>query len=367
LSGNRNFEARIHSTIKANFLMSPPLVVAFAIAGRVDIDMKTEPLGYDAAGEKVFLSDVWPSNQEIAECVYKAVQPEMFQTRYSHIGNENPVWNKIPTLGGPTYAWDKDSTYIQKPPYFDDFNVGKENVAKNLMGMRALAIFGNSVTTDHISPAGGFRASLPAGQYLLSLGIKEADFNSYGSRRGNHNVMIRGTFANVRIRNKMAGEKEGGYTLTMPEKILMPIFDACEIYHQKGVPLILFAGKDYGMGSSRDWAAKGPALLGVQVVVAASFERIHRSNLIGMGILPLQFKEDEDAETLGIIGDEEFAIHGFTGKPSEEVMLEVKGAGATRMIQLLSCLNNVTEVECYQGGGILPFVLRHLLRSTTEK
>jgi aconitate hydratase len=363
LSGNRNFEARIHSTIKANFLMSPPLVVAFALAGRVDIDMDNEPLGYDSQGKAVFLRDIWPTNKEIAECVYKAVQPEMFQKRYSRIGDENPVWNKIPTLGGPTYTWDHQSTYIQKPPYFEDFSLDMEQKEKVLTGLRALAIFGNSVTTDHISPAGGFRANLPAGKYLLSLGVKEEDFNSYGSRRGNHHVMVRGTFANVRIRNKMAGDKEGGYTLLMPEKAPMSIFDACEQYRQRNVPLIIFAGKDYGMGSSRDWAAKGPALLGVHVVVAASFERIHRSNLIGMGVLPLQFTEGTDADTLGLTGEEEFALHGFSAKPQEEVMLEITHQGQTRHIPLASRLDNSTEVECYKGGGILPFVLRHLLKS----
>lgn len=363
LSGNRNFEARIHSSIKANFLMSPPLVVAFAIAGRVNIDMENEPLGFDSAGNAVFLRDIWPSNAEIEKSIFEAVKPEMFQMRYKSVADENPVWNTIPTLNGPTYSWDGMSSYIQKPPYFEDFSPSKITPSADLSAMRALAIFGNSVTTDHISPAGGFRANSPAGRYLLSLGIKEEDFNSYGSRRGNHHVMVRGTFANVRIRNAMAGEKEGGYTLLMPEKIPMPIFDACEMYQERNVPLIVFAGKDYGMGSSRDWAAKGPALLGVKVVVAVSFERIHRSNLIGMGILPLQFQEGSSAESLGISGEEVFALKNFNAQPAQEVMLEITN-GNTRTVPLICRLDNATEVECYRSNGILPLVLRHLLRQS---
>lgn len=361
LSGNRNFEARIHSTIKANFLMSPPLVVAFALAGRVNIDMENEPLALDQHGTPVYLRDIWPSDHEIQQCINRAVQPEMFAQRYSSVVGENPVWHKIPTMLGPTYAWDPLSTYIQRPPYFDDFSLTTTDSQAPLENMRVLAIFGDSVSTDHISPAGGFRAHLPAGQYLLSLGVKEEDFNSYGSRRGNHNVMMRGTFANVRIKNHMAGVQEGGHTLLLPEKIPMNIFDACEIYHARKEPLIIFAGKDYGMGSSRDWAAKGPMLLGVKVVVAESFERIHRSNLIGMGILPLQFKNGDTVASLNITGEETFTLKGTLHTPGQELCLEISTADQVRLVTLICRLDNLTELTCYKGQGLLPSVLRHLL------
>ncbi len=301
LSGNRNFEARIHGAVKANFLMSPPLVVAFALAGKVDIDMNKEPLGTGKDGKPVFLKDIWPTSHEIAQAITQGLQPEMFRKRYAHVMEENPLWKKINVKKSAQYAWDPKSTYIQKPPFFDGFSIELPK-RKELKNMRPLAFFGDSITTDHISPAGAFSLNTPAGKYLSSLGVKEEDFNSYGSRRGNHNVMMRGTFANVRIRNQMMAGKEGGITKLMPEGKEMPIFDACEIYAQKNVPLIVFAGKDYGMGSSRDWAAKGPALLGVRVVVAKSLERIHRSNLVGMGVLPLQFKENEGLETVKVTG-----------------------------------------------------------------
>lgn len=362
LSGNRNFEARIHAAVKANFLMSPPLVVAFAIAGRVDIDMDKEPLGYGKDGKSVFLKDIWPSSKEVHEAISKGLQPEMFKKRYANILEDNPVWKEIEPAGGAQYAWDPKSTYIQKPPFFEHFTLEMPK-RKELKEMRPLAFFGDSVTTDHISPAGAFRVDSPAGKYLISLGVKEADFNSYGSRRGNHHVMMRGTFANVRIRNKMADGKEGGFTKLMPEGTLMPIFDACEIYTERNNPLIIFAGKDYGMGSSRDWAAKGPALLGVRVVVARSFERIHRSNLIGMGVLPLQFINDESLESLGFKGDETFSIIGLEKlKPQQEVTLEVKQNGkVVQKVKLLSRLDTPIEVEYYQHGGILPYVLRNLI------
>ncbi len=285
LSGNRNFEARIHGAVKANFLMSPPLVVALALAGRVDIDMEKEPLGIGSDGKPVFLKDIWPSDHEIQETVAKGLQPEMFKKRYAHVLEDNPLWKEIKVKKGSQYAWDPKSTYIQRPPFFEEFSTELPK-RKELKGMRALALFGDSITTDHISPAGAFRANTPAGKYLMSLGITESDFNSYGSRRGNHHIMMRGTFANVRIRNKMVEGKEGGVTKLMPENQEMAIFDACEIYASRNTPLIVFAGKDYGMGSSRDWAAKGTALLGVRAVVAKSFERIHRSNLVGMGSPP---------------------------------------------------------------------------------
>lgn len=363
LSGNRNFEARIHGAVKANFLMSPPLVVAFAIAGRVDIDLQNEPLGYSQEGKPLFLKDIWPSDQEIEETMKKVVQPEMFKKRYANILAENPIWETIKTSQGAQYQWVPDSTYIQKPPYFDKFGP-KAPPAAPLENMRPLAIFGDSVTTDHISPAGAFKANSSAGAYLLSLGIKEEDFNSYGSRRGNHHVMMRGTFANVRIRNKLAEGKEGGFTKIMPEGKLMTIFDASEHYQKHNIPLIVFAGRDYGMGSSRDWAAKGPALLGVKVVVAQSFERIHRSNLIGMGILPLQFKEDESVQSLGLTGDETYSIVNLNQKliPQQEIILEAKFPdGSKKWIKLKSRLDTPLEIEYYQHDGILPFVLRQLL------
>lgn len=362
LSGNRNFEARIHAAVKANFLMSPLLVVAFALAGRVDIDLDHEPLGYDNHKNPVFLRDIWPTSKEIEETITKGIQPEMFKKRYARILEDNPVWKEIKTAEGAQYEWDPNSMYIQKPPYFDQFNL-KPNSVKDLKDMRPLAFFGDSVTTDHISPAGAFKADSPAGQFLLSKGIKTEHFNSYGSRRGNHEVMMRGTFANVRIRNKMVEGQEGGFTKLMPESQVMSIFDACQIYAERAVPLIVFAGKDYGMGSSRDWAAKGPALLGVRAVVARSFERIHRSNLIGMGILPLEFQDEESLETLGLTGEETFSITGLAEKlkPRQILTLEVKHQGKTRHVQVLSRLDTAIEVEYYKQGGILPYVLRSLL------
>ncbi|HRD56322.1 MAG TPA: aconitate hydratase [Parachlamydiaceae bacterium] len=359
LSGNRNFEARIHSAVKANFLMSPPLVVAFAIAGRVNIDMEKEPLGYGTTGEPIYLKDIWPSDQEISQVIHENLNQEFFKKRYSDFSHENPFWEQIKTSSGKDYAWDKKSTYIQKPPYFDGFSL-ELPPPQDLSGMRPLAFFGDSVTTDHISPAGAFRETNPAGAYLHSLGVEEKDFNSYGSRRGNHLVMIRGTFANVRIRNQLAEGKEGGYTRLMPDNKLLNIFDACQIYEARKVPLIIFAGKDYGMGSSRDWAAKGPLLLGVKAVVATSFERIHRSNLIGMGILPLQFLETDSLETLNLKGDEIFSIKGLENglKIREELTLEIEKDGKKQEVKLLCRLDTFIEAEYYRHGGILPYMLR---------
>lgn len=363
LSGNRNFEARIHGSVKANFLMSPPLVVAYALAGRVDIDLTKEPLGFDQNKKPVYLKDLWPTSEEIAETLEKGLKPEMFKKRYAHILSDNPVWQKIEIKSATQYAWDPHSTYIRKPPFFAGFS-NELPPRKEFVQMRPLALLGDSVTTDHISPAGAFKPNTPAGQYLESLGVKEEDFNSYGSRRGNHEIMMRGTFANVRIMNKMAQGKEGGFTRLMPEGTIMHIFDACQKYAQKKVPLIIFAGKDYGMGSSRDWAAKGTALLGVRVVVAQSFERIHRSNLIGMGVLPLKFKDEESWETLGIAGDETFSLLGLEKKlkPRQEVVLEICRGAAKKQAKLISCIETPTEAEYYEHGGILPYVLRHLLK-----
>lgn len=356
LSGNRNFEARIHGSVKANFLMSPPLVVAFALAGRIDIDLTKEPLGFDKQGQPVFLKDIWPSSHEIEKAMAKGIEPEMFKKRYANILKDNPVWDTIPPKKGARYPWDHKSTYIRKPPFFETFSATLP-ARPNFKEMRPLALLGDSVTTDHISPAGAFKSNTPAGQYLLSLGIKEEDFNSYGSRRGNHEVMMRGTFANVRILNKMAQGKEGGYTTIMPEGTIATIFDAAERYKEKKTPLIIFAGKDYGMGSSRDWAAKGTALLGVKAVVAQSFERIHRSNLIGMGVLPLQFQEGESWESLGITGKETFTLH-LEKKlaPRQQATLEF----GSKKAKLTLCIDTPIEVEYYDHGGIMPYVLRHL-------
>ncbi len=362
LSGNRNFEARIHSSVKSNFLMSPPLVVAFALAGRVDIDMTLEPLGVDSTGKPVFLREIWPSSQEIHEAVATGLDPEMFKTRYANIREDNPVWDRIEVKSDAQYVWKEKSTYIRKPPYFANFSLQLPK-RKEFSHMRPLALLGDSVTTDHISPAGAFKAGSSAGQYLLSCGVTEEDFNSYGSRRGNHEVMMRGTFANVRIVNKMAGGKEGGYTRLMPEEALMPIHDACEQYRERNIPLIIFAGKDYGMGSSRDWAAKGTALLGVRAVVAESFERIHRSNLIGMGVIPLRFQEKEGWEDLGITGKETFSLLGLDKKlkPQQEVILEIERGSTKDQRKLIACIDTPMEVEYYEHGGILDFVLRQLL------
>lgn len=362
LSGNRNFEARIHGSVKANFLMSPPLVVAYALAGNMQIDLEKDPLGIDSHGKQVYLKDLWPSSKEIQEVLTKGLQPDMFKKRYAHILKDNPVWDQIEIKKGAQYHWDPKSTYIRKPPFFADF-APQLPPRKELKQMRALALLGDSVTTDHISPAGAFKATTPAGKYLLQHNVLEEDFNSYGSRRGNHEVMMRGTFANVRIQNKMAGGKEGGFTKLIPEGTILPIYDACQKYAEKQIPLILFAGKDYGMGSSRDWAAKGTALLGVRVVVAQSFERIHRSNLIGMGVLPLIFAQGKSWETAHITGEEVFSLVGLEKKlsPRQEVLLEIDRHGKKEMLPLISCLDTPTEVEYYLHGGILPYVLRNII------
>lgn len=360
LSGNRNFEARINGAIKANFLMSPPLVVAFAIAGRINIDMDNEPLGHGHNGDPVFLRDIWPSSEEIQQAMNKGIQPVMFEQRYANVLEDSSLWKEILTMQGAQYNWEPESTYVQRPPYFEENGVAPSQELKN---MRPLALFGDSVTTDHISPAGAFKANSPAGQYLLSLGVKEEDFNSYGSRRGNHHVMMRGTFANIRLRNAIADGKEGGFTKLMPDGILMPIFDACQLYNEKKVPLIIFAGKDYGMGSSRDWAAKGTALLGVKVVIAQSFERIHRANLIGMGVLPLQFLGSDSHQSLGIAEDELFSlVHTGDFTPQQEIILEISKAGKNRRITLLSRLDTPSDIAYYQNGGILPYVLNKQIK-----
>lgn len=362
LSGNRNFEARIHGSVKANFLMSPPLVVAFAIAGRIDIDFDQEPLGHDQEGKPVFLKEIWPAQEEIDKAIQSSLHPEMFSERYTNVESSNPVWKEIETGAGLEYTWNSSSTYIQCPPYFENFERSLPK-APSLKGLRPLAIYGDSVTTDHISPAGAFKPDTAAGKYLLSLGVNETKFNSYGSRRGNHHVMMRGTFANVRIRNLMADGKEGGWTKLMPEGKLMPLFDACMEYQKRGTSLIVFAGKDYGMGSSRDWAAKGTALLGVRAVVASSFERIHRSNLIGMGVLPLQFMAGDNAESLGITGNEVITVNGIDEglQPGQKAALEIAQNGQTQTVPVVVRLDTAVEVDYYRQGGIMPYVLRQLI------
>ena len=360
LSGNRNFEARIHASLKANFLMSPPLVVAFAIAGRVAIDMSREPLGLGKDGGPVYLKDVWPSQEEIAAAMRYATDPATYRRLYADFTKDNPLWNRIPASSGQVYPWEK-STYIAEPPFFAGFGM-QPGTTGNGLGARALAIFGDSVTTDHISPAGSINPASPAGRYLQENGVGVVDFNSYGSRRGNHEVMLRGTFANVRIKNLMLPGTEGGITLFRGEKL--PIYEAAMRYLAEGRPTVMFAGEEYGSGSSRDWAAKGTQLLGVKAVIARSFERIHRSNLVGMGVLPCQFKGNDSVQTLGLNGEEEFDILGVEGdlQPQQEVILVVKGKdGARREIPLLLRIDTPIEVDYYRHGGILPYVLRQLM------
>jgi len=310
LSGNRNFEGRINPDVRANYLMSPPLVVAFALAGRVDVDLRKDPLGTGKDGKPVFLADVWPSQREVEEAVQHSISSDMFRKTYSEVYSGDEHWQSLKVPKGNNYAWEPDSTYIQRAPYFDEM-AAKPSPVSDIKNARVLAILGDSVTTDHISPAGSIKKDSPAGKYLQEHGVKPADFNSYGSRRGNHEVMVRGTFANVRLRNKMVPNLEGGFTRYLPEGPEMSIFEASEKYISGGVPLVIIAGKEYGSGSSRDWAAKGPKLLGVHAVIAESYERIHRSNLVGMGILPLQFLHGDNAESLDLTGDEVFEIGGI--------------------------------------------------------
>jgi aconitate hydratase len=384
LSGNRNFEARVHQNIKANFLMSPPLVVAFALAGRVDIDLSREPIGKDKNGKETFLRDLWPSLGEIRDAMRSALKPEIFRKLYRDFAGQNPKWNEIPSSTGEVYQWDEKSDYIQEPPFFRNFSmeVGK---IENIVGARALGIFGDSVTTDHISPAGAIKETSPAGKYLISRGVQSQDFNSYGSRRGNDLVMTRGTFANVRIKNLMVPGTEGGVTKYFPVEAAVSggkrapaaqtaattgeqisIFDAAMKYAERETPLVILAGTEYGTGSSRDWAAKGTRLLGVKAVVAVSFERIHRSNLVGMGVLPLQFPEGTNAQTLGLDGSETFSITGLSDsiQPGQQVTLEIQGKdGKSRSVPVTLRIDTPIEIDYYRHGGILQFVLRQLLGS----
>ncbi len=368
LSGNRNFEARVHQNIKANFLMSPPLVVAFALAGRVDRDLTTEPVGQGTDGP-VYLRDLWPTLAEVRDAMQSALQPEVFRRLYADFAAQNPKWNEIPSTVGNVYEWDRQSTYIQEPPFFADFSLQPGTITE-IVGARPLGIFGDSVTTDHISPAGAIKKASPAGQYLLDHGVEFADFNSYGSRRGNDRVMTRGTFANVRIKNLILPPKpdgtreEGGNTLLQPEGSRMSIHEAAEAYARRGTPLVIVAGQEYGTGSSRDWAAKGTRLLGVRAVVAQSFERIHRSNLVGMGVLPLQFKEGTNAASLGLDGSETFDVLGLGPdlRPQQDLTLRItRLGGAVTDVPVACRIDTPIEIEYYQHGGILPYVLRQLL------
>ncbi len=364
LSGNRNFEARVHQSVKANFLMSPPLVVAFALAGRVNIDLSKEPLGKGRDGQDVYLRDIWPSLEELSEVMRSAFDPATYRRLYSDFAEQNPLWNEIPTSTGDVYEWDSQSSYIQEPPYFEKFGMGATNWC-DIRGARPLAIFGDSVTTDHISPAGAIKPSSPAGIYLQLRGVAVEDFNSYGSRRGNHQVMVRGTFANVRIKNLMVPGVEGGVTTLQPVNQQMSIYDASIHYQAANIPLVVFAGHEYGTGSSRDWAAKGTRLLGVRAVIAESFERIHRNNLVGMGVLPCQFKEGTNAQTLGLDGTETFDITGLENgvRPQQEITLAINRAnGETEEVPIILRIDTPIELDYYQHGGILPFVLRQLLQ-----
>jgi aconitate hydratase len=367
LSGNRNFEGRIHAEVRANYLASPPLVVAYALAGRMDIDLYNEPLGQDKQGKPVYLRDIWPSRAEVQQAVEKSISSAMFQKQYGSVFQGDEQWNALAVPEGDLYAWEEASTYVKNPPYFVDMKPKPESV-QDVRGARVLAVLGDSITTDHISPAGSIKKDSPAGRYLIEHGVDPKDFNSYGSRRGNHEVMVRGTFANVRLRNLLAPGTEGGLTRHLPEGLEMSIYDAAMKYQAEKVPLLILAGKEYGSGSSRDWAAKGTLLLGIKAVLAESFERIHRSNLVGMGILPLQFKSGENVSSLGLTGEEVYDIEGLPKlleggvSGSREITVRAKGTdGKERSFQAVVRIDTPQEVRYYQHGGILQFVLRQLL------
>lgn len=363
LSGNRNFEGRVHAQVKANYLASPPLVVAYALAGTTDIDLATEPLGYDQNNEPVYLQDIWPSNEEVLATVNSAMNPDMFKDKYKDVFRANPRWNEIDVPESKQYEWDDQSTYIQQPPFFEGLTPELDDI-EEIRGAKTLALLGDSVTTDHISPAGNIAESSPAGAYLKENNVARKDFNSYGSRRGNHEVMMRGTFANIRIRNQMAPGTEGGVTKYLPTDEVMPIYDAAMKYQEQGTPLVVFGGKEYGTGSSRDWAAKGSNLLGIKAVITESFERIHRSNLVGMGVLPLQFEEGSSWQSLGIDGTETIDIVGIDNdiEPGQPVkVIATREDGSTFEFNTVCRLDSLVDVEYYRNGGILQTVLRQLM------
>jgi aconitate hydratase len=360
LSGNRNFEGRIHPLVRASYLASPPLCVAYAIAGHLDVDLTTEPLGEGSDGP-VYLRDVWPTAEEVRDAIAAAVNPEQFKHQYGRIFDGDEHWNALPSPTGPMYAWDPASTYVREPPFFEELESAEPD---DIVGARCLVRVADSITTDHISPAGSIKLDSPAGRYLRERGVEQRDFNSYGARRGNHEVMMRGTFANVRLRNELAPGTEGPWTTLRPDGEVVEIYDAALRYRERGVPLIVLAGREYGSGSSRDWAAKGPSLLGVRAALAESFERIHRSNLVGMGVLPLQYREGQSAATLGLTGAESFTITGIAGgvTPRQEVDVVATADGGTQTrFRAIVRIDAASEVDAYRHGGILQMVLRQML------
>jgi aconitate hydratase len=364
LSGNRNFEGRINPVVRFNYLASPPLVVAYAIAGTIDFDVETQPLGTDQSGQPVFLKDIWPSSEEIAAAVASSIDSEMFRNSYAKVFDGDERWQGLAVPKGNLFQWDVKSEYVKAPPFFD--GVGKTPAPlMDIVGARVLAVLGDSVTTDHISPAGNIAVKSPAGEYLIAHGIEPKDFNSYGARRGNHEVMVRGTFANIRLRNLMVPGVEGGITAHQPDGAKTTIFEAAEQYRKDGVPLIVIAGKEYGTGSSRDWAAKGTQLLGVRAVIAENFERIHRSNLVGMGVLPLEFINGQNRESLGLTGRETFNIAGLAAglKRGQKLTVRAELAGKVTEFETLARVDTPDDVEFIRHGGILPLTLRELLHA----
>jgi aconitate hydratase len=358
LSGNRNFEGRVHPQVRANYLASPPLVVAYALAGTMDIDLEREPLGEGNDGKPVFLKDIWPSQQEISETIGGALKSEMFTKRYAHVSEGTEEWRNVKIPTGDTFVWDSKSTYIRKPTFFEGLKRGKPEAPSDIQQARVLALLGDSVTTDHISPAGNIAKGSPAAKYLEDNGVHQRDYNQYGARRGNHEVMVRGTFANIRLQNLLVPGVQGGVTRHLPDGEQMSIYDAAQKYKSEGVPLVVIAGKEYGTGSSRDWAAKGTNLLGVRAVITESYERIHRSNLIGMGVLPLEFLPGQSRQSLGLTGEETITITGISGGLSARKKLKVKAD--SKEFDVVARLDTQQEVEYYLHGGILPFVLRQL-------
>jgi aconitate hydratase len=363
LSGNRNFEARIHQNIKSNFLASPMLVVAYALAGHIDIDMTYEPVGLDPNGRPVYLEDIWPSSEDIEAMVEKHVKKEFFELEYGRIFDGDEFWRELPDVKSVTYEWDDRSTYIKNPPYFEGFTEESQPM-EDISAARALVVVGDTVTTDHISPAGAIPEAYPAGQYLVGQGVEPAQFNSYGSRRGNHEVMMRGTFGNIRLKNRLVKDKEGSFTLKFPEGDERFIYDASMAYQKEQTPMVVLAGKEYGAGSSRDWAAKGSNLLGVRAVIAESFERIHRSNLVGMGVLPLVFNAGDSVQTLGLDGSERYTIQGIeTIAPRQQLTVSAeKTDGSQVTFEVTARLDTDVDVAYFKHGGILPYVLRKIIK-----
>jgi aconitate hydratase len=365
LSGNRNFEGRVHALVRANFLASPPLVVAYALAGTVDTDLGTEPLGTDGDGNDVFLKDIWPSNDEIQRVIAEVIRAETFRERFQDVFKGNEKWNEIAVTGSDLYEWNESSTYIREPAFFQGLS-DEPGAIESIEGTRAIALLGDTVTTDHISPAGSIGLDSPAGRYLIERGVEPADFNSFGSRRGNHEVMVRGTFGNIRLRNRLVPGSEGSWTMYFPDNKETTIYDASLGYQKTATPLVVLAGKEYGTGSSRDWAAKGTSLLGIRAVIVRSFERIHRSNLVGMGVLPLQFKDGDSVESLGIEGNESFDVAGLDNDLQPGQTLRVTATnpdGATKEFDVTVRIDTPVEVEYYRNGGILQAVLRRLAHS----